>query len=302
MIKLGTYLVRDASLTPEERLRIIKAAGFDFVCFGMKAMLEGESVGLTPELCGRVGIDFDNVHLTGNGTHAVWDAGERGDKIVARYCKEIKLCAEYGIKTGITHVTWGTSEPPPICELGLHRFETIAECAEKYGVTLALENSVSRDHLYYVLDNIKSPYVGHCFDSGHRNAFAHDTDFLAKYGDRLVATHMQDNDGAHDLHLMPFDGTVNWDAVAAELAKTSLAQDRICAEVAGIKRHEREGMSAEQIRESLSHVSAEKQGLIQYEDGAFTTYVGFTYEQLIDRLYFAMKRISSIIQQKSKGV
>ena len=140
MIKLGTYLVRGSQLTPEERLRIIKGAGFDFICFNMKEMLEGESVGLTPELCGRVGIDFDNVHLTGNGTHAVWAEGERGDKIVERYCKEIKLCAEYGIKTGITHVTWGTSEPPPVCELGLRRFRTIAECAEKYGVVVALEN------------------------------------------------------------------------------------------------------------------------------------------------------------------
>lgn len=296
MIKLGTYLVRGAGLTPEERLRIIKAAGFDFVCLDMKAMLAGEQTGLTPELCGRVGIDFDNVHLTGSGTHAVWAEGERGDKIVERYCKEIKLCAEYGIKTGITHVTWGTSEPPPVCELGLRRFRTIAECAEKYGVVVALENSVSREHLYYVLDNIKSPYVGHCFDSGHRNAFAHDTDFLAKYGDRLVATHIQDNDAKHDLHLMPFDGTINWEQVSAELAGTSYARKQICAEVAGSKHWEREGMTAEQIRESMAHVSAEKQGLITYEDGAFTTYVGFTYEQLIDRLYSAMTKIANMIE------
>lgn len=296
MIKLGTYLVRGSELTPEERLRIIKGAGFDFVCFNMKEMLEGESVGLTPELCGRVGIDFDNVHLTGNGTHAVWADGEKGDKIVKRYCKEIKLCAEYGIKVGITHVTWGTSEPPPVCELGLRRFEIIAECAEKYGVVVALENSVSCEHLYYVLDNIKSPFVGYCFDSGHRNAFARDTDFLAKYGYRLVATHIQDNDGANDLHLMPFDGTINWDVVADELAKTAHARERICAEVAGIKRREREGMTAEQIRESLAHVNVEKQGLVTYEDGAFTTYVGFTYEQLIDRLYSAMRHIGDKIE------
>ena len=172
----------------------------------------------------------------------------------------------------------------------------ICKCAEKYGVVVALENSVSREHLYYVLDNIKSPYVGHCFDSGHRNAFAHDTDFLAKYGDRLVATHIQDNDGANDLHLMPFDGTINWEQVSAELAGTSYARKQICAEVAGIKRREREGMTAQQIRESLAHVSAEKQGLVTYEDGAFTTYVGFTYEQLIDRLYSAMTRIASMIE------
>ena len=68
----------------------------------MDKLLEGEAVGLTPAMCERVGMPIDNVHLTGKGTHSVWAEGERGDKVTARYCKEIALCREYGIDGDLT--------------------------------------------------------------------------------------------------------------------------------------------------------------------------------------------------------
>lgn len=301
MIRIGTYLIKDADLTAETRLRMIKAAGFDFVCLTMKPLLAGEKVGLTPELCARVGIDFDNVHLTGNGTHAMWAEGEEGDRVAARYCQEIALCHEYGIKTGIAHVTWGITPPPPVGELGLHRFERVAECAEKYGFTLALENSVSDTHLCYVLDRLKSPHVGYCFDSGHRNAFAPNADFLGLYGDRLAATHLQDNDGQNDLHLMPLDGCIDWQATARQLAATSLGRRMICAEVAGVVSRDCPGMRADEIRQTLSRVAVLEQGLVQIEDERFCVYGGLSHEALLARLYAAMRRIATEIARQSQA-
>jgi sugar phosphate isomerase/epimerase len=298
MIQIGTYLMRDAIYTPEERLRIIKSAGFDFVCLNMDKLLEGETVGLTPAMCERVGMPIDNVHLTGKGTHAVWAEGERGDKVTARYCKEIALCREYGIKVGITHVTWGTSEPPPVGEIGIRRFEQIVECAERNGVILALENSVSEEHLAYVFDHIDSQNLGFCFDTGHRHAFAPNTNFIARYGHRLVATHLQDNDGKKDLHLLPLDGSIDWNKVARELASVPFSRSRICAEVAGARSVKREGMTKAEIEASLAHVSAMQKGLIRVEDGGFTPYADFTYEALIDRLYHAMQTIANRIERE----
>jgi len=34
------------------------------------------------------------------------------------------------------------------------------------------------------------------------------------------AVHLDDNFGSHDSHLLPFDGTVNWNKVAAGLRKS----------------------------------------------------------------------------------
>jgi sugar phosphate isomerase/epimerase len=52
---------------------------------------------------------------------------------------------------------------------------------------------------------------------------------LASYGDRLFATHLNDNLGisredgeifwTDDLHLLPFDGIADWDNIAARLDK-----------------------------------------------------------------------------------
>jgi len=53
------------------------------------------------------------------------------------------------------------------------------------------------------------------------------TDMMALYGDRLLGTHINDNLGVRDfngvttwiddLHLLPFDGIVDWQDVAAKI-------------------------------------------------------------------------------------
>ncbi|MBO5220822.1 MAG: sugar phosphate isomerase/epimerase [Clostridia bacterium] len=295
MIKIGTYMIKDALLSPEERLRMVKEVGFDFVCFSMGSMLAGETVGFTPSLCEKVGIAFDNVHLTGKGTHAMWAEGSEGDAIADRYCNEIALCSDYGVKTGIMHVTWGVRLPPLVGEVGLRRFERVAACAEKHGFTLALENSVSDTNLCYVLDRIQSPYVGFCFDSGHHSAFAPDADFLGKYGNRLVATHLQDNNGREDLHLMPLDGCIDWKRIASQLAQSPFAREQICGEVSGIVVRESDKTAAE-IAESLSCISALKQGLVTVEEGCFSVYKGFSYEELLERLYRNLRTVASYME------
>ena len=71
--------------------------------------------------------------------------------------------------------------------------------------------------------------VGFCLDTGHELCYNHGQDMLALYGDRLIATHLNDNlgirdfDGAitciDDLHLLPFDGICDWQEVANRLHK-----------------------------------------------------------------------------------
>jgi sugar phosphate isomerase/epimerase len=63
--------------------------------------------------------------------------------------------------------------------------------------------------------------VGFCWDSGHEMCYNYSDDLLAKYGDRLIMTHLNDNLGisrydgtifwTDDLHLLPYDGIADWD-------------------------------------------------------------------------------------------
>ena len=83
-----------------------------------------------------------------------------------------------------------------------------------------MENSVYAEHVHFLLDNIKSDYVGFCYDSGHENAFAPDEKYLERHGNRLFAMHLHDNYGEKDEHNIPFNGTVNWKEKMALLRNT----------------------------------------------------------------------------------
>jgi sugar phosphate isomerase/epimerase len=60
--------------------------------------------------------------------------------------------------------------------------------------------------------------------------YNHSQDLLAKYGDRLIMTHINDNLGisrfdgktfwTDDLHLLPFDGIADWDYNIERLKKS----------------------------------------------------------------------------------
>lgn len=300
MIKLGTYLNRYEGLSFEERVRGVKRAGFDFIAFGM-AYLTEETPEKVVDLCEKIDLPIDNIHLTGGKTTLIWEEGEIGDKVVKRYCKEIRFCSEYGIKRGVAHVTWGHQAPGTKIELGLSRLEKIAQVAEECGFVLGLENSVFPEYLYASMDYLKNyKSIGHTFDSGHRNAFAPEHDFLAAFGDRLAVTHIQDNDGRDDLHLFPMDGTIDWGKVAGELAKTELARDRICAEVTNGVSKELPDMTAEQIYEYYSALAVMNTPHVKIEDGRFAVYQDLDYEGRLGRVYDAMKKLGGMIEEKAK--
>lgn len=75
-----------------------------------------------------------------------------------------------------------------------------------------------------------NPVVGFCWDSGHEMCYNHSQDLLAKYGDRLVMTHLNDNLGisrfdgktfwTDDLHLLPYDRIADWDDNIERLKKS----------------------------------------------------------------------------------
>ena len=208
----------------EDRIAAIRSVGFDAVCLDFEAELAATETSWDNQvrLCEKYGLPIENVHLTGAGMTSVWSEDAAGDAVIDRLVKELSDMASLGIRVGIAHVTWGHDRPAGSFALGLSRYLRAAEAAEKYGVYLALENSVYPEYVRYLLDNINSKHVGFCWDSGHENAFSPGEDFLDAYADRLLAMHIHDNDGVHDLHAMPFTGTVNWEHAVRGLKRSPL--------------------------------------------------------------------------------
>jgi len=93
--------------------------------------------------------------------------------------------------------------------------ETLAKLAEPLGVTLAVEvipNELSRPgslvHFIEALaDDVR---VGVCLDFGHAHMLGDVVDAVETVSEYLITTHVHDNKGRTDDHLLPFEGTVDW--------------------------------------------------------------------------------------------
>ncbi len=93
--------------------------------------------------------------------------------------------------------------------------------AQRFGVRLAIENIEAR-HCVRLFDHLFRIYppedLGFCFDSGHANVTG-EMDILERYLDRLIMTHLHDNHGRADEHLLPGQGAINWKPIIQTLKK-----------------------------------------------------------------------------------
>ena len=73
---------------------------------------------------------------------------------------------------------------------------------------------------------VNSPYFGWCFDTGHANCFGIRPEILAECAVVPQSLHMQDNQGdGWDAHLIPGEGTIDWDALIRTLREIGYAGD-----------------------------------------------------------------------------
>jgi len=80
-------------------------------------------------------------------------------------------------------------------------------------MTLAIENveKAGSPHIKYVLENIKSPNLKILFDVGHAHYFTNDvSEFFNRHKDRIVYTHLHDNDRSSDAHNSLGNGNIDY--------------------------------------------------------------------------------------------
>ena len=102
--------------------------------------------------------------------------------------------------------------------------------AEEVHVRLALENMLpghlcaDAASLRALLDDIASPHLGACFDTGHAHVNKeHVVSAFTALRERIIAFHLQDNDGNGDKHLQPPYGAIDWEAFRDELRSMAFA-------------------------------------------------------------------------------
>jgi sugar phosphate isomerase/epimerase len=200
----------------EDIINLIKEAGFHSVMTWWED-IDG-SKERQPGIIKKAGLKLENTHFNFKNVNSIWENTIDGEEIFNTYYSNIGDCRIYEIPTAVMHVTAGET-PPPYNQLGLDRFKRLIEKAEKDNINIALENVRNPEYLDYIFESIKSDRLKFCYDSGHENCFTPNMDFLSKYGDRLIALHLHDNDGFCDQHLFPFKGSVNWRYIMEKLKR-----------------------------------------------------------------------------------
>ena len=100
-------------------------------------------------------------------------------------------------------------------DAALRSVEALRQVAGPLDVRLALEvipNDISTvESLVRMLDeDLAGTNVGICLDFGHANLLGDVADAVEQVSGHLITTHVHDNDGKADSHLVPFDGRIDW--------------------------------------------------------------------------------------------
>ncbi len=168
------------------------------------------------KICKELGLNIIFAHLGYKNINYIWEEGLEGERLVEKYKKDILNCKQYNIPMVVMHLT-SKSIAPIYNEIGLNRLKEITQYAQELGIKVAFENTKIKGYLEYVLENIRKDNVGICYDAGHCHVHFNDEFNFEIFKDRIFAVHLHDNDKKDDLHLLPFDGTINWNYVMEKL-------------------------------------------------------------------------------------
>ena len=162
-------------------------------------------------------------HLGYRGINNIWLDGNEGEELVKKYIRNLDEMKEIGVDLVVMHICVGY-DAPPVSNIGLARFKRICEYAKKLGIKIAFENTKVKGYQEYILDNIDLDNIGICYDSGHAHChFKDDYDFK-RFKDRIMCVHIHDNYGEIDDHLIPYDGTLDFDMVLRGLKEANYSE------------------------------------------------------------------------------
>lgn len=221
-VKLGMNTSVAFGIPVEEQITLLKQTGFEAFFTAWDRNLVSYR-----ECAEKTGMIYQSVHGPFHHIGHMWEESEIADNMVGELLQCVRDCAAVGVPIMVCHVYMGFSESAGPNRVGLDHFRRVVDLAGEMGVKIAFENTEGDAYLAALMREFKTEsHVGFCWDSGHEMCY-NDRDMLELYGDRLIATHLNDNLGIRnydgtitfldDLHLLPFDGIGDWRNIAQRL-------------------------------------------------------------------------------------
>ena len=231
MIKLGFSLQERYHLPMPQVLDLLADTGF---CAVSPVWARDGDLAATANAAQQRGLMLQSLHGPVRGMPVMWSADqETAAPLLEALLQAATDCAKMEIPILVIHPWNGVGYTFDEKALCFDHFDTFVAHTEKLGITVAFENLEGPEYLQALMARY-TRNVGFCWDSGHEQCYAPGWDFLDRYGDRLVMTHLNDNlgisdpagrlNGTDDLHLLPGHGITNWDDTVCRL-KTAKPQE-----------------------------------------------------------------------------
>ena len=226
MIRLGFSLQPAYSLPIANVIELLAASGFSAVSPVWSPELDLEQLSVCTD---AHSMTIQSLHAPHKGIPLLWEPDSSDSVVVqANILRCVDACARFHIPIMVLHCWQGLIYQFPITPLDFRFFDALVEYAQSKGVSIALENLEGEEYLDALMARYYDhAHIGFCWDSGHDHCYPHRLDFLDKFGQRLVMTHLNDNwglrdpsgipSGNDDLHLLPYDGNIPWERALRRL-------------------------------------------------------------------------------------
>jgi len=250
---LSTHLFHGERLE-RRHLERIAAAGFTSVeVFATRSHVDYHDRGRVHEVrgwLGDLGLSADSMHgpICESFRDGEWGRAfslastdpERRQEALDELLAAIEAARVLGAGSLVVHLGLPAGQPVPPGDndpRSLARsLEALVALASGTGVRLALEvipNAMSTpDALAGLFDSsLGVADAGVCLDLGHAHLLGGVADAVETLGGAIITTHVHDNNGREDRHLVPGQGSIDWPVALAALWKVGYT-DRLVFEVA----------------------------------------------------------------------
>jgi sugar phosphate isomerase/epimerase len=238
---ISTHLYHDRRL---ERDHLTQIAGYGFEAvelFATRSHFDYHDEEAIDRLAGwlaQTGLTLESVHAP------ITDHFGKGDQWAATYStaladgaarqaavqeaeKSLQIAGRIPFRTLVVHLgTPAAKNNPGDNNRGaaVRSAEDICRRAESLGIRVALEvipNALSTPaSLVSIVErDLDTTYAGICLDFGHAFMGGEVPDAVETVAEHLIATHVHDNHGREDEHLVPYFGSIDWEAALVTMQK-----------------------------------------------------------------------------------
>lgn len=233
-MNIGINTLVDLDMPFDELLRAIASAGFDNVSLSHRVGHAGyhlpEGRATLAGLLRETGLVLNYIHVPIEDYHDLSSTDPQVRKLtIETYKMCLQACHDLGGRSIVAHATGrrdfaSDDELAQAFEASLESTARLCDYANELGVAFCLEN-LPIDHDWQklslrVMAAADFDGFGLCLDTCHAMIANDDPLELVNWmAPRVRATHLSDTMGAHDSHLLPGEGEVDFKAVGRELGR-----------------------------------------------------------------------------------